>query len=145
VPWKMQMTVSVMTKNQDEGLQIVEQILPMFSPSLGFKLKPISGHPTVIDDVKVTLAGGVGIEDQYDGDFTSRRVLIYTISFEVIFNLYRLIPSAGGPVIKTVTINYRNNTTEDLIKSTTLAVNPSDAEEDEVWTVDITEIDGFDE
>jgi hypothetical protein len=144
VPYKISMDLSIMSKNQDEGLQIIEQILPMFSPSLGFRLKPISAIDSIVDDVKITLTNGVSIDDQYTGDFTTRRVLIYTLSFEIFFNLYRVTSTTTG-VIKTVTINYRDFTTEVLFEGTRLEVNPPDAIVTDDWTVDITTIPGFDD
>ena len=69
------MSLYIMAKNQDDGLQIVEQILPYFSPEYNVTITPVSGFSHK-QDVAVIL-NGVIIDDQYEGDFVERRVLIY--------------------------------------------------------------------
>lgn len=143
VPYKMSFELNIMTKNQDEGLQVLEQILPMFAPSFGFQIKPIKGRSDIVDDVKITLTGS-NVEDQYAGDFTTRRVLIYTLTFDVIFNLYRPIQT-GGAIIKHVTIKYHDYETEALISTTDISLDPPDADESDNYEIVIEDIPGFDD
>lgn len=79
VPYNINFELSVMTKLNEDMLQIVEQILPYFQPD--FKLtitlvKDIAEKrdiPIVFDNISMT--------DNYEGDFTERRALIYTLKF----------------------------------------------------------------
>lgn len=79
VPYNMNFELSIMTKLNDDMLQIVEQILPYFQPD--FKLtitlvKDIAEKrdiPIVLDNIAMT--------DSYEGDFKDRRALIYTLKF----------------------------------------------------------------
>lgn len=79
VPYNISMTLSVFVKNADDGAQIIEQIVPFFGPewnntinlipSIGIKMDV----PTILD--------GITIDDTYEGDFISRRALVYNLNF----------------------------------------------------------------
>ena len=68
-----------MAKNQDDGLQIVEQILPYFQPEYTVSITPVDGFAHK-QDVSIILTS-VNIDDQYEGEFVERRVLIYQLDF----------------------------------------------------------------
>jgi len=78
-PYNIGMQLTIMAKNQDDGLQILEQILPYFQPEYTVTIKPISGW-SYKQDVPIIL-NSTNIEDDYEGDFTARRVLMYTLDF----------------------------------------------------------------
>ena len=79
VPYNISMNLSVFVKNADDGAQIIEQIVPFFGPEwnntislvpeLGIKMDV----PTILD--------GINIDDTYEGDFISRRALVYNLNF----------------------------------------------------------------
>lgn len=81
VPYDVGMTLNILAKNQDDALQIFEQILPTFSPEYTVAIKDLEGTGTVTD-VPIVLTG-TSIEDDYEGDFTARRTLIYTLEFNM--------------------------------------------------------------
>ena len=74
VPYNMQFELSVMTKLNDDMLQIVEQILPYFQPAYNLTVELVE---TIKEkrDVPVVLEN-ITMEDDYEGDYTSRRVLL---------------------------------------------------------------------
>ena len=98
VPYNMNFELFVMTKNSDDGIQIVEQILPYFQPEYTVAIKEVP-EMDIVRDVPVVLTN-VGYEDDYEGDFTSRRSIIYSLDFTAKFYLYGPVTSAK--VIKTV-------------------------------------------
>jgi hypothetical protein len=98
VPYSLSFELSIMVKNSDDGIQILEQILPTFSPSYTMTIKDSSELKNV-QDIPVTLES-VSYEDSYDGDFTSRRAIIYTLSFTANVQLYGPVTSQG--IIKKV-------------------------------------------
>lgn len=103
VPYNLQMELSIIAKNQDDGLQILEQILPCFHPSLNVSIEMIE-ETHEERDIAIILSGPVGMEDSYEEDFTQRRAIIWTIPFTVKTYLF-------GPVdvqkdIRKVAINY---------------------------------------
>ena len=79
VPYNMQFELAIMCKLNDDALQIVEQILPYFQPQYNLTINLVS----LINekkDVPVVLEN-ITMQDEYEGDFTSRRVLYYTLRF----------------------------------------------------------------
>jgi len=111
VPYDIGMQLNIMAKNQDDGLQILEQILPWFQPDYTVTIRPIDGWANYKQDVPIILTS-VNIADEYEGDFVSRRVLTYTLDFTMKMTFY----SGTGTqnVIKSVDIDWFNkaNTAE---------------------------------
>ena len=101
VPYNMDFSLFVMAKSSDDALQIVEQILPFFQPDYTITLNDNTSMGTT-RDVPIIL-NGVSYEDSYDGDFTERRVLMYTLTFTSKFYLYG--PVTDQKVIKSVQVD----------------------------------------
>ena len=95
VPYNLGFELAIISKNQEDGLQILEQILPFFQPhyNLAVKLLPSMSETK---DVPVVL-NNIDYEDDYVGDFTQRRAVIYTLQFTAKTYLY-------GPVTESKTI-----------------------------------------
>lgn len=148
VPYKIGFDLSIMTKNQDEGLQIIEQIMPYFAPSLGLRIKPITGRDDFIDDMLITL-NSVTVDDQYTGDFTTRRALVYSLKFDVIFNVYGGISDAS--VIKKAIITFRTDdaTRPDfdpvIYAEVTAEVDPQSADRNDAHEIVITLDENFED
>ena len=68
--------VAIISKNQDDGLQILEQILPYFQPHYNLSIKLIPSMKET-RDVPVIL-NSIDYDDTYEGDFATRRAIIYT-------------------------------------------------------------------
>jgi len=100
VPYTIGMQLNIYAKNQDDALQIVEQILPTFSPEYTVTIKGIDG-PDSKTDVPFIL-NGVSFQDEYEGDFgNNRRIIIYTLDFTIRI---KFAPGNGlSRVIKRVT------------------------------------------
>jgi hypothetical protein len=101
VPYNIGFTLYTMAKNSDDALQIVEQILPYFQPDYTVTLNAIPDME-IVRDVPIIL-NDVSYEDSYDGDFTSRRVIMYTMSFTAKNYLYG--PVTSSKVIKQVQVD----------------------------------------
>ena len=86
VPYNISFEVGILAKSQDDGLQILEQILPFFQPSFSMSLKFIPDMDEV-KDVAVVL-NSVNFEDDWEDDFTTRRSLTYTMSFTAKSYIY---------------------------------------------------------
>ena len=108
VPYNLEVELSIMAKNQDDGLQILEQILPNFHPSLNVSIEVIDVTKEE-RDIAIVL-NGVGYQDDYEGDYTSRRTLIWTLNFTV--KTYLFGPVDAQKDIRKVTIDYRS----DMVK-----------------------------
>ena len=133
------MSLYIMAKNQDDGLQIVEQILPYFTPEYTVTITPVDGF-THKQDVAVIL-GGVNIDDQYEGDFTERRVLIYQLDFVMKMKFYG--PTGDQGVIREINIDFKDKgNVSDIMEQMDITINPTTADEDDNYTVVTTIKDG---
>ena len=101
VPYNMDITLYAMAKNSNDALQIVEQILPFFQPDYTLTLNDMADMG-IKRDVPIIL-NDVSYEDNYQGDFESRRAIIYTMGFTTKFYLYG--PVTSSSVIKTVQVD----------------------------------------
>ena len=130
VPYNITFTLSVMSKNSDDSLQIVEQILPYFQPDYTITLKDNVDMDTS-RDVPVIL-NNISYEDSYEGDFASRRAIIYTLDFTLKFYLYGPVTSSN--VIKTVQVDQYTDMPDKSPKREqryTVTPNPTNADADD--------------
>ena len=79
VPYNISFEVGILAKSQDDGLQILEQILPFFQPSFSMSLKFIPDMDEV-RDVAVVL-NNVDFDDDWEDDFSTRRSITYSMQF----------------------------------------------------------------
>ena len=130
VPYNVGFTLFTMAKNSEDALQIVEQILPMFQPDYTVALN-VMPNLGIVRDVPIVL-NDVSYEDSYDGAFTERRVLMYTMSFTAKMYLYGPVTSTG--VIKQVQVDQytdTNTTTAKREQRYVVKPNPTTATADD--------------
>jgi len=125
------MQLSILAKNQDDGLQIVEQILPYFQPEYTLTIKPVSGFD-LKQDVPVVLTS-VAINDEYEGSFEERRVLTYTLDFVMKMKFYG--PTVDQALIREVNLDFENKSTGEFYEGLNYTVRPSDTAATQVVTV----------
>ena len=136
VPYNMQFELSIMCKLNDDALQVVEQILPYFQPQYNLTINLVS----LINekkDVPVVLEN-ITMDDQYEGDFTSRRVLLYTLRFTAKTYLFGPVTSASKDIIKTASVRYLAGGSQSTQRDVTFAVQPralKDYTDDVVTTI----------
>ena len=136
VPYNMQFELAIMCKLNDDALQIVEQILPYFQPQYNLTINLVS----LINekkDVPVVLEN-ITMQDEYEGDFTSRRVLYYTLRFTAKTYLFGPVTSASKDIIKTASVRYLAGGSQSTQRDVTFSVKPralKDYTDDVVTTV----------
>ena len=86
VPYNISFEVGILAKSQDDGLQILEQILPFFQPSFSMSLKFIPDMDEV-RDVAVVL-NSVDFDDDWEDDFSTRRSITYSMQFTAKSYIY---------------------------------------------------------
>tara|TARA_Y100000992_G_C21201231_1_gene460549 strand:+ start:34 stop:837 length:804 start_codon:yes stop_codon:yes gene_type:complete len=101
VPYNIGFELYILSKQSDDALQIVEQILPFFQPDYTLTINDMTDMG-IKRDVPIIL-NSISYEDDYDGDFAERRSLIYTLDFTAKFYLYG--PVTSSSVIKTVQVD----------------------------------------
>ena len=114
VPYNMQFELSIMTKLNDDALQIVEQILPYFQPAYNLSVELVEAIQEK-RDIPVVLEN-ITMQDDYEGDFSQRRVLLYTLRFTAKTYLFGPSSSATKDIIKKATVSYLTGT--DLSNTT---------------------------
>jgi|SRR5210317_2087718 hypothetical protein len=101
VPYSISMQLNVYAKTQDDALQVVEQILPYFTPQYTLTIKPFSDYNDIKEDVPIILQG-MSYLDDYEGNF-GRRTIIYQLDFLMHANFYLGI--ANSQIIRQVDAN----------------------------------------
>lgn len=108
VPYNIGFELSIYCKLNDDALQIVEQILPYFQPSLNLTIDLVNAIGEK-RDVPVVL-NSVSFTDDYEGDFSTRRALIYTLSFTAKTYIFGPIADTTDGLIKKVQVDTYTNT-----------------------------------
>jgi hypothetical protein len=119
--------------NSDDGLQIIEQILPYFQPDYTV---------TMIEDATMgqkrdipIILDSVDYEDSYTGSLTSNRRIIYTMTFTAKVYLYGPINTSS--VIKKVSADLYTDTADQSpsrSERVTVTPNPTSADKDDTYT-----------
>jgi len=104
-PYNINVILYVYAKNQDDGLQVIEQILPYFNPDYNLTIKAVP-QLNIKNDLPIILSS-IGFEDDYEGDLTTRRSIIWTLSFVLKLNFYGPVSKQG--IIKKTTSNIFND------------------------------------
>jgi len=104
VPYNMRFELSIMTKLNDDMLQITEQILPYFQPAYQLPINFL-GNLKEKRDVPIQL-DNITMEDDYEGNFDTRRALIYTLTFTAKTTLFGPITDVSGSVIRKTSVGY---------------------------------------
>ena len=108
VPYNLGFELNILVKLQDDGLQILEQILPFFQPAftLSIDLVKSIGEKR---DVPMIL-NNIAQQDDYEGDFSTRRALIYTLSFTAKTFMFGHIADTPEGLIRKVQLDYYSDT-----------------------------------
>jgi len=108
VPYNIGFELNILAKLNDDALQIVEQILPYFQPSFNLTIDLVSAIGEK-RDIPIVL-DSMNFQDDYEGDFSTRRALIYTLSFTAKTFFFNHIAQTPEGLIKKVQLDYYSNT-----------------------------------
>ena len=103
VPYNFDFALSAMVDNSEDGAQIFEQIVPFFTPEFTVSVNLVPSM-NIKPDVSIVL-NGTTVEDSYEGDFTARREIIWSFTFQLKGYIYPDVKS--GSVTKSVIVNLR--------------------------------------
>jgi hypothetical protein len=138
VPYNFDIDLSIMVKNSDDGTQILEQILPFFTPEYHVTLNEMA-TVGVKRDIPIIM-NAMNTEDSYEGDMMTRRALIHTLSFTVQGYLYG--PTKDMGIIREVDANIGANFNDK--KDTNIDIKPdpltADPDDDFGFTTTTTEL-----
>jgi len=126
----MNFELFVMAKNSDDGIQIIEQILPFFQPEYTVSINEVPDMD-IVRDVPIVL-NSIGYEDTYEGDFQTRRAIIYTLSFTAKSYVYGPVTTAK-PITKVQADTYTDlpaNAPTRVQRFTVQATAPTGGDDD---------------
>ena len=79
VPYDINFSLYILIDNAEDGTQILEQILPFFTPEFTVTVNTLPDL-ALSHDVPVTLTNAT-FEDNFDTEFSDKRVIIWTLQF----------------------------------------------------------------
>ena len=124
VPYNLGFELNILTKLQDDSMQILEQILPFFQPGFTLTIDLVKSIgekrdvPMVLDSITFT--------DDYEGNFETRRALIYTLNFTAKTYMFGPIADSTEGLIRKVQVDYYSDS------------NPQTAKREQRYTVKAT-------
>jgi hypothetical protein len=141
-PYNLGFSLSVLVKNTDDGLQIIEQIMPYFTPDYTVTIHTVPDMNET-RDIPIILTG-VSQTDEYEGDFTTRQVLRYDLDF--IMKNYIYGPIRTSEIIRTVKARTYTEPGSDggftdaagKVIEQVITPNPNDADPDDTFTYNET-------
>jgi hypothetical protein len=86
VPYNLGFNLSIMSKTIEDGLMIIEQILPFFAPDYTVTILDMP-ELDLTKDIPIVF-NGISPEDNYDGTFQEKRTIIFTLNFTAKAYLY---------------------------------------------------------
>ena len=110
VPYNVDFNLYIFAKQQDDALQCVEQILPYFTPAYTLTINAVP-EMGIKQDFPVIL-NSLSYEDDYEGDFATRRSIVYTLTFTVKTNFYGPVEKQG--IIKKARVDQYTNINEGV-------------------------------
>lgn len=111
VPYNLTYELSIMVKYQQDGFQIVEQILPYFTPEMTYALRTVPALG-LVDTVPLIL-NSVTHTDNYEGDFEKRRAIVWTLTFTMRGYLYG--PTRAQGRVQEVVVDIYNTIYDNLL------------------------------
>jgi len=137
VPYNIGFELNILTKLNDDALQIIEQILPYFQPALTLTVDLVDSIgekrdiPMVLDKI--------AFQDDYEGDFSTRRALIYTLTFTAKTYLFGPVAESSDGLIRKVQVDMYTSTDVENAKRElryTVTPDPYDADPDDNFGFD---------
>ena len=122
VPYNMSLQLAIYTKLNDDMLQIVEQILPYFQPYYNLSINYL-GDLKEKRDIAIQL-DSISMEDNYEGNFDTRRALYYTLNFTAKVYLFGPITDVTDTIVKKVSVGYRAGDKKESERDVTYTVVP---------------------
>jgi len=138
VPYNVNFSLYSFTATAENGLQIVEQILPFFQPDYTVTIR-VNPDMNIVRDVPIIL-NSVNYEDTYNGEFTRRRAVIYTLNFTA--KTYIFGPMSKQGIIRKAQADLGADTDPTLQRDERIIIIPNpesaDADDDFGFTTTIS-------
>lgn len=124
VPYNITFQMSILVKNADDGTKIVEQILPYFTPEWTASVHLVPDMEDDPWDIPIIM-NDISTEDTYEGNFETRRAIIWTLNFTMKGYIFGPTKTIAGGVIKYVDVNIRPTANVTTANTTNTAATES--------------------
>ena len=108
VPYNIGFELNILSKLNDDSLQILEQILPYFQPHFNLTVDLVESIGEK-RDIPIVLES-VNFQDDYEGNFDARRALIHTLRFTAKTYLFGPIADTSDGLIRKVQVDMYTST-----------------------------------
>ena len=123
VPYNIGFELNLLSKLNDDSLQVLEQILPYFQPHFNLTIDLIDSIGEK-RDIPIVLES-IGFQDDYEGNFDTRRALIHTFNFTAKTYLFGAIADSSDGLIRKVQVDmYTNTDTKTAKREVRYTVTP---------------------
>lgn len=123
VPYNIGVNLYILTKTQEDAMQILEQILPTFNPEYTMSINAVP-ELEIVQDIPIIL-NSVSVQDDYDGKFEERRFVLHTLSFTIKTNIFGYVSDQGviSKVIANTNIPNQKYTAEGTVPDGVITEN----------------------
>ena len=130
VAYNMEFELNIMSKLESDAFQIIEQILPYFRPALTVSIDLIESIGEK-RDIPITL-NSIDFTNDYEGDFSSRTVILWTLRFTAQSYLFGPINDSDDGLIRKVQVDYhlKHNAPREVRYTVTPKPIDADPEDD---------------
>ena len=123
VPYNIGFELNLLSKLNDDSLQVLEQILPYFQPHFNLTIDLIDSIGEK-RDIPIVLES-ISFQDDYEGNFDTRRALIHTFNFTAKTYLFGAIADSSDGLIRKVQVDmYTNTDTKTAKREVRYTVTP---------------------
>lgn len=102
IPYNIQWNVSILVDKQEDGLQIIEQIIPFFAPKISIPSKLIFSDMSEIDDLIITMTD-ISPEMSYEGSVQDRELMQWNLNFEMKMSFFHPVIDQTSIIKKIIT------------------------------------------
>ena len=115
IPYNFDFSLSIYVRNTEDGTQILEQILPFFTPDFTITMDFIASMDQKYD--MPVILNSVTPEVDYEGDFMNTRLIIWNLSFTAKAYIWPPVKVPTGKMITQANVNiYTDSTNLDAQK-----------------------------
>jgi hypothetical protein len=123
IPYNFDFNLSVYVRNTEDGAQIMEQILPFFTPDFTVTMDFIPGMDQKYD--MPIILNSVSTTTDYEGDMMSTRLILWDLTFTAKAYIWPPVKTSEMITLATANthMNFANSANGDIITSNTFTQN----------------------
>ena len=123
IPYNFDFNLSVYVRNTEDGAQIMEQILPFFTPDFTVTMDFISTMGQKYD--MPIILNSVSTSTEYEGDFLSTRLILWDLTFTAKAYIWPPVKTSEMITMSTANtyMNFANSANGDIISANTYTQN----------------------